>query len=82
MTKFLMNDEDYRLVKRMKNVQTLMLDVISDFRGVVPRQEEVIERIDSAAEKFAEAISIFVAESLMDYDEFIKENHLVKKDET
>lgn len=80
MKKLIMNDEDYRLVKRMKDVQESMCDVINDLRGVVPRQEEVVERIESAAEKFAEAMCIFTTESMIDYDEWIKDNDVqVKK---
>jgi hypothetical protein len=85
MKKYLIDDEDHRMLERMKDVHLSMDSILSDLyaRTMYPEEDERIKRIELARREFVTALCIFFAESSMDYDEWIKDNNVqTKKKET
>ena len=73
MTKCLINEEDFKLIRRMEAVKNSMHDIILELRGfhgrkTQPNENEVMLRMELAEREFAGAIGYFIAESLI-YDE-------------
>ena len=78
MTKFILDDEDTRLLKQMEDVGDSMSDMINDLCGrtMYPDRDMAIQHMETALRELATAQSIFFTDNVYGEDQWIK------KDET